>query len=336
METQSKIPALDLFCGLGGWTTGAERTERISVRAALNHNAQAIDAHTSAHPGVAHFAQDAAEFPFEALRDVVGGGFLLASPSCRDFSSAGRPAARGTGGNGRVDLGALSVRRTAERNTAWAVVSALESLAPRVALVENVREFYAWKLYGAWRTACEALGYTVREHTLNAADYGGATDRVRGFVTLSRGRAIELAPSWGRGREDGRRVVDCLDADEHEGNRWADIEAKPERTRALIRSKQRESGLRRGILNNVGDGVRMRRVDELAPTLTTQSGTQLMLVDGDRVRILNPYELARIMGWRDSDVILPRNRKVASRLVGNAIPVELAQGIAEQALTAAA
>lgn len=329
------IPALDLFCGLGGWTTGAERTGRIQVRAALNHNAQAIDAHSSAHPGAAHFAQDAAEFPFDTLREHVGGGFLLASPSCRDFSGAGRPAAKGTGGNGKVDLAALATRRTAERNTAWAVVSAVESLAPRVALIENVREFYAWALFPAWTAALEALGYTVRAHELNAADYGGATDRVRGFVTATRGPALDLAPTWGAGR-GARCVADCLDDDEHAGNRWADVGAKPERTRDLIRAKQRESGLRRGILNNVGDGVRMRRVDELAPTLTTQSGTQLMLVDGDRVRILNPYELARIMGWRDSDVILPRQRKIASRLIGNAIPVELAQGIATQALAAVA
>ena len=129
-------------------------------------------------------------------------------------------------------------------------------------------------------------------------------------------------------------MTDCLDADEYEGNRWYEIDRKPTRTRDLIRTKQQESGLARGILNNVGDGVRMRSTDDLAPTLTTQSGTQLMLVDGDRVRILNPYELARIMGWRDGECHLPTARKDASRLVGNAIPVGLAEGIITQALTA--
>lgn len=330
-----KIPALDLFCGLGGWTAGAMRTGGIEVRAALNHNAQAIEAHSTAHPTVAHFAQDAAEFPFGTLREVVGGGFLLASPSCRDFSSAGRPAARGTGGNGSVDLAKLATMRTSERNTAWAVVSAIEELEPRTVLIENVREMYAWKLFPAWSQALEALGYTLRRHELNAADYGGATDRLRAFVTATRGPALELAPEWGAGRANGRRLRDCLDPDDHAGNRWADIESKPVQTRDLIRAKQRESGLRRGILNNVGDGVRMRTEDDLAPTLTTQSGTQLMLVDGDRVRILNPYELSRVMGWDDSELILPRQRKIASRLIGNAIPVELAQGISEQALQAA-
>jgi len=335
--TDQAIPALDLFCGIGGWTAGATRTGRIRVRAALNHSPDAIRAHEGAHPGVAHYCQDAAEFPFHALAEHVGGGFLLASPSCRDFSQAGRPAARGTGGNGRVDLGALAGMRTRERNTAWAVVNAAEGLAPRTVLVENVPEFYGWALYPAWRLALEALGYTVREHTINAADYGGATDRPRAFITATRGPVLELAPTWGAGREGGRRVVDCLDPDGHPGNRWAEVDRKPARTRDLIRDRQRAAGFRRGILNNVGDGVRLRPVEDLAPALTTQSGTQLMLVDGDRVRILNPGELARVMGWRDGEHALGGfTRKVASRLVGNSIPVELAQGIAEQALAAAA
>lgn len=325
------IPALDLFCGLGGWTTGATRTGRVDVRAALNHNAQAIEAHSSAHPTIAHFAQDAAEFPFGVLRSEVAGGFLLASPSCRDFSQCGRPAAKGTGGNGKVDLAKLATMRQSERNTAWAVVSALEELEPVIALVENVSQFYDWRLFNAWRGAVEALGYVVRTHTLNAADYGGATDRTRAFVTASRVGPLDLSTSWGAGR-GARSVGDCLDADDFAGNRWHSIESKPARTRDLIREKQQKSGMMRGILNNAGDGVRMRSLGELAPTLTTQSGTQLMLVDHDRVRIVNPYECSRIMGWKDSELVLPKQRKTASRLTGNAIPVELAQGITEQAL----
>jgi DNA (cytosine-5)-methyltransferase 1 len=327
------IPALDLFCGLGGWTAGATRTGRVAVLAALNHNADAIGAHSAAHPGTAHYCQDAAEFPFETLRGIVGGGLLLASPSCRDFSQAGRPAARGVGGNGSVDLAKLATMRQSERNTAWAVVSAVEALEPRTLLVENVREFYAWRLFPAWVAALEALGYAIQAHELNAADYGGATDRARAFVTATRGERLTLAPSWGAGR-GARCVGDCLDPDGFGGNLWHAIEAKPSRTRDLIRAKQRERGILRGILNNVGDGVRMRDLGELAPTLTTQSGTQLMLVDGDRVRILNPMELARIQGWRDEEITLPSNRKVASRLIGNAIPVELAHGIVAQATSA--
>jgi site-specific DNA-cytosine methylase len=104
----------------------------------------------------------------------------------------------------------------------------------------------------------------------------------------------------------------------------------------LIRSRQERAGFRRGILNNVGDGVRLRPLADLSPTLTTKSGSQLMLVDGDRVRILNPLELARIMGWEDSEVALPHNRGVASVLIGNAVPVPLAAGVLAQTLASGA
>lgn len=324
-------PALDLFCGLGGWTAGAARTGgRIEVRAALDHNARAIEHYSTAHAGVAHFCQDAAEFNFAALRDLVGGGYLLASPSCRDFSSAGRPAAKGVGGNGTVDLASLSTRRTQERNTMWAAVCAVEALEPHTALFENVTQVYDWPLFPAWRLAMEALGYTVREHTLNAADYGGATDRKRAFITLRRGSALDLAPTWGG---PSRCVADCLDDDDSTVNKWREVDGCVTRTRELIRTRQDRAGLRRGILNNVGDGVRLRCTSDLAPTLTTKSGSQLMLVDGDRVRILNPMELARISGWTDGEVSLPTNRDHASVLIGNAIPMELAHGVCAQAVT---
>ncbi|HSS64058.1 MAG TPA: DNA cytosine methyltransferase [Gammaproteobacteria bacterium] len=324
--------AMDLFCGLGGWTMGAERTGAVEVRVALNHDPRALEAHSSAHPHVQHWQQAAEEFPFEVLRDHLGGQWLLASPVCKDDSSCGKPAARGTGGNGIVDLAALVAQRASNRNTAWSVITAVGALAPEVVLVENVPGFLKRPTYPAWRLALESLGYQVREHVLNAADYGAATDRPRAIITASRGRVIDLAPTWGTAR---RVVADCLDPDDHPGNRWADVEAKPPRTRDLIRTKQREAGLRRGILNNVGDGVRMRRVDELAPTFTTKTLTQLMLVDGDRVRILNPAEGARIMGWRDDEVDLSGfTRGDASLLVGNAIPVDLAQGVVAQAVAA--
>lgn len=201
-------------------------------------------------------------------------------------------------------------------------------------LVENVVQFYRRHDFPAWRLALQGLGYEVREHTINAQDYGAAVDRPRAVITAARGEAIELAAEW---LPNGRLTMnDCLDLDEWEGNRWAPISSKPEKTRRLIRTKQRESRMTRGILNNVGDGVRMRSLDESAPSFTTQTGTQLMLVDGDRVRILNPLELTRMMGWFDREVqlALPPQRKLAAKLIGNAISPAMTEGVIRQSLKA--
>lgn len=323
------LPALDLFSGIGGWTAGAARSATVRVRVALNHDADAIRWHGAAHPDVKHLQQDAADADFGALIVDVGGGVLLASPTCQQDSQCAQPARAGVGGNGTVNVAALMLRNRARRSTAHAILVAAELLEPRVLLVENVTQFADWDLFPLWSAWLERLGYAVRVHRLNAADYGGATDRERLIVTAARDGALELAATWGTGRSGGRRLRDCLDSDDNPENRWFPIDSKPARTRALIRSKQRE-GAQRGILNNVSDGVRLRSVNDLAPTLTTKSGSQLMLVDGDRVRILNPGELARIQGWT-SPIPLPRDRQTASRLIGNAIPVELAAGIIAQA-----
>lgn len=321
-------PALDLYSGIGGWTAGITTSQTVRVRIALNHDPDAIQWHRAAHPDVRHLQQDAADADFGALITEVGRGVLVASPTCQQHSTCGQPARKGTGGNGTVNVQALMMKNRARRSTAHAILVAAELLEPRVLLVENVVQFAGWELFPSWLAWLGTLGYHTRVHRLNAADYGGATDRERLIVTAAKAGPVELAASWGPGRAGGRRLADCLDPDTDPANRWYWIDEKPPRTRALIRAKQQEGGPR-GILNNVSDGVRLRSVRELAPTLTTKSGSQLMLVDGDRVRILNPTELARIMGWVNP-IPLPKDRTTASRLIGNAIAVELATGILAQ------
>lgn len=329
----SKISAVDMFCGLGGWTTGAYRTGRVDVRVAVNHDEAAIEWHGAAHPSTEHIQQDVAEVDWHELRAQVGGGLVIASPACQGFSEAGQPARKGTGGNGTVNIGALMGAHKGKRNTAMSVITAADVLEPEALVVENVERFLSWRLFGPWCGMLEALGYEVRTHVLNAADYGAAQDRTRAIITASRAGAIELAPEWNGGRAQGMRLEDCLDPDGSAEHRWAPVESKPERTQRRIRDEQRKAGRARGILNNVSES-RLRPESDLSPTLTTQSGTQLMLVDGDRVRILNPRELARIQGWRDHECVLPKQRGVCSRLIGNAIPVQLAEGVLSQVAAA--
>ena len=51
-----------------------------------------------------------------------------------------------------------------------------------------------------------------------------------------------------------------------------------------------------------------------------------------RCRILAPRELARIQGFSD-DYAIPTQRGLASKLIGNAIDVNVARGVLEQILT---
>jgi len=159
--------AVDLFAGAGGFTCGAEAAG-VRVLLAANHWPAAVAAHAANHPSVEHWTQDLHQAPWER---VPQHDLLLASPACQGHSRA----------KGRE-------RPTSDlsRSTAWAVVSALECHRTPVAIVENVPEFTRWTLYPAWRMALNALGYSVAEHIIDAADAGVPQSRVRLFLVATR------------------------------------------------------------------------------------------------------------------------------------------------------
>lgn len=108
-------------------------------------------------------------------------------------------------------------------------------------------------------------------------------------------------------------------------------EALRKRMRSRMRRAQRQAG-QVCLWNNVSESAG-RRLGGTAPTLTTKSGSQLYLLDGDWGRILNPRELARIQGFGDHYEI-PTNRGLASHLIGNAIDVHVSRGVTAQAVAA--
>jgi len=321
------IPAVDLFSGAGGFSAGAELAGA-RVLLAANHNPDAVRWHQRNHPATEHACQDLQQFDFSQLPDISR-GLLLAAPACQGHSQNAQPARKGTGGSHAPDLGRAAERAHLQRSTAWAVVTAAEVARPRGLIVENVPDFLRWRLFPAWGGALVALGYTVRTHVLNAARYGSAQDRQRLIVTADRdGRGLGLSPTWGA---DSRALGDCLDLEPSPEHRWAKggIAAKSERMRWRMRKAQKEAGSL-CVWNNVSES-RGRAMHERAPTLTTKSGSQLYLLDGDDCRILNPRELARIQGLPDT-FQLPKQRALCSLLIGNMIPVELSRGVTAQVL----
>jgi DNA (cytosine-5)-methyltransferase 1 len=317
------MKTIDLFSGAGGFTTGATRAGATVVWAA-NHWDSAVACHAENHPGVEHVQQDLGEMDWTLCPDAE---LLLASPACQGHSQAGQPARKGTGGNFRPDPAKLRAKGQRDRNTAWAVLAAADTLRPRSIVVENVVDFTRWDGFEAWLGVLRAFGYATHVQTVNGLTFGGAQDRPRAVVTAHQGDAIVLAPGTSRAGSIGA----CLDPDDHPDNRWKAIDSKPERMAPLIAKAQNQAGAR-CFWANVSES-RGRTLDEPFPTSTTQSGTQWCLVDGDRIRVLNPREIARSMSFPES-YRLPRQRGLAGKLIGNAIDVRLAAGVVEQVLAA--
>lgn len=187
-----KLRAVDLFCGAGGTTSGAEQSQRVKVELAVNHWPTAITTHRANHPHVRHVC---APIDLVDPRDFVGMGLnvVLASPECIFHSNArgGKP----------VD--------DQRRATAWCVPRWAEVIRPKWLIIENVREFEDWaplgannkplkskkgEIFTAWVNALRALNYHVEWQLLNAADFGGATKRTRLFVVARRGHSAKPIP----------------------------------------------------------------------------------------------------------------------------------------------
>lgn len=184
-----KFLVIDLFCGAGGTTTGAEDSGVCKVIAAVNHDPLAISSHAANHADVLHMTED---IVVADIRPIVASVeywkqiypsarvILWASLECTNFSNA---------------KGGLP-RDADSRSLAQAMFRYLDAIQPDYFLIENVKEFMAWgdldesgrpvsKLNGRdyirWVKRIQTYGFRHDWRMLCAADYGGVTIRERYF-----------------------------------------------------------------------------------------------------------------------------------------------------------
>ncbi|QZI72858.1 DNA cytosine methyltransferase [Pseudomonas protegens] len=304
--------AIDLFAGLGGWSTGA-RDAGVQVLWAANHWPAAVEWHSANHPETQHVCQDLHQARWD---QVPPHDILLASPCCQ-----GHAKARGKkSGNPEHD---------ASRSTAWAVVSALEFHKPAGGLVENVPEFVQWALYPAWLQAIRALGYQVAPHIVDCADLGVPQHRVRLFLVLTRSKAplmLELH------RHQHVPASSFLDFD---AGRWSLIE-KPGRAQATL-NRVRNGRQRFGdrfIMPYYGKGSGTTGRDTNRPIGTITTLDRWALVEGDRMRMLSANEALAAMSF-PADTRRPDNHRLTMHMAGNAVPPLAGQRVIEALLAAA-
>jgi DNA (cytosine-5)-methyltransferase 1 len=141
-------------------------------------------------------------------------GLAWFSPDCRHFSKA----------KGK------SLVSKKVRGLAWDAVRWARIVAPRVIILENVKEFLTWGPVGKdgkpvkgkegvtfqrWLGCLKAAGYVVEWRVLRACDYGAPTIRERLFLVARRdGRKIVWPkPTHGKGRglKPFKTAADCID-----------------------------------------------------------------------------------------------------------------------------
>lgn len=286
---------VDLFSGLGGWSTGASMAG-CNVLWAANHWQDAVDWHLANHPEAIHVCQDLHQADWS---QVPAHDLLLASPCCQGHSKArGR-----SNGNPQHD---------ASRSTAWAVVSALEFHKPPAALIENVPEFLEWTLFPAWSSAMNALGYQLAPHIVDCADLGVPQNRVRLFIVCTRSKAplhLELP------KLEHKPATSFIDLND---GRWSLVD-KPGRSPATLRrvANGREQFGDTFVMSYYGNTHVGRDINRPIGTITTKD--RWAIVKGDQMRMLSANENMLAMSFPESTK-RPGNHKLTVHMAGNAVP----------------
>jgi len=294
------VKAVDLFSGWGGFTLGAEAAG-VEVVWAANHWPLAVETHKRNHPNVAHECQDLRQADWTRLPRYE---LLLASPACQGHSQASQPKRR--------------LYHNTMRATAWAVVDCAEVTAPRAIIVENVPDFRRWKLYPQWRSALEALGYTLSESLQRATWHGVPQRRERLFVVATRGRAFEFPeapatpePAFGP----------CID---WQAPGWRSVSHTTVMAQARIAKGRANCGptfLSQHVTGHPGVPL-----TEAIRTITCKD--QWIIVDGGVYRPLTLREYARAQSFPETFTWSePVSRADAVRGIGNAIPPRMARSI---------
>lgn len=287
--------AVDLFCGCGGMSLGFQRAG-VDVVMAYDNWPGAIECYRANfnHPVKGANLADVQSVAPEIAKlrpDIVFGG-----PPCQDFSSAGKRVE-----NHRADL-TLSFAKI------------VASAQPRWVIMENVDRVQKSETYRKARGLLKKAGYGLTETILNACDFGAPQNRRRffcaGLLGGEDGFLFEtLSLMAGKEKVTVRQYFNKLGV----------------KISADHYYRHPRSYARRAVFS----------VDEISPTIRgvnrpVPSGYKGHNGDKNNVgqtRPLTTRERAFIQTF-PADFCFPGTKSVAEQLLGNAVPVSLAQGVA--------
>jgi DNA (cytosine-5)-methyltransferase 1 len=319
-----RMRTLDLFCGAGGSSYGAHQAGA-EIVAALDYWQTAVDTYN------ANFGEGKArcanifDFDVEALKKEIGGiDLILASPECTNHSKAK--------GNG--------IRCERSKETALEVVHFARVFKPQWIVVENVEEMQDWPRHQELKRKLEELGYNCSEVKLNAQNFGVPQSRKRLFMLCSLLNVPEEPNSL---QQKTPKAQDIIVGEKYRLNPLrSEKRAKATLAKAdyaIEQMQQTGEGLQPFLIvyygsAKAGGNGGWQKLDRPLRTITTLDRFGYVVPgetrEQDRMRMLQPDELRRAMGYDDKFKFaegITRRDKI--KLMGNGVCPPVMKAIVE-------
>lgn len=300
-----QIRVFDMFCGAGGASLGA-REGGATIVGGVDLWGPAVESFRLNFPEAHVFEQDLRELtPKQVLAKTGPIDLLISSPECTHHTCA-----RGN-----------KPRSDESRDTAFQVIRYAKVMKPRWITLENVVHMKPWSRYGELKQALEKLKYKVHEQIIDASHYGVAQRRRRLFMIAElRGQPEPIQPL----NPFYRNVWDILAP---EGTYKMTPLRIPRRAKDTLARADRaiaELGEHKSFLivyygSDGGGG--WQRMDEPLRTVTTIDRFAYVVPtpSGHMMRMLQPDELRKAMGFPDDYKFPDVTRREKVKLMGNAV-----------------
>jgi len=299
------IRSFDMFSGGGGSSLGA-RAAGVDVAGGVDLWPTATDAFKLNFPAASVFNRDLRLLrPAEVLAKTGPIDLLLSSPECTHHTCA-----RGS-----------RPQSEESKETALQVIRYAKAMMPRWVVLENVVHMRPWARYPELKEKLSGLGYHLREQVLDASDFGVPQKRRRLFL-LADLTAMPAAITASPGPL--RTVRAILDPD----GTWPMTPLRTAR-RAKGTLERAERAIKKLgsktpflIVYYGSDGAGgWQSLDAPLRTVTTIDRFALVtpVAGGHMMRMLQPAEIRRAMGFPDNYAFPAAPRRDLIRLLGNAV-----------------
>ncbi|WP_226477457.1 DNA (cytosine-5-)-methyltransferase [Pseudomonas sp. MWU16-30323] len=300
-----QIRAFDMFCGAGGSSLGA-REGGATIVGGVDLWGPAVESFRLNFPDAHVYQGDLRKLsPKKIMKETGPIDLLISSPECTHHTCA-----RGA-----------KPRSEDSKDTAFQVIRYAKVMKPRWITLENVIHMKPWSRYSELMEELKFLKYNVREQVIDASMFGVAQRRRRLFMIADRQEAPELVCPIST---TYKNVWDILD----QSGRYKMTPLRtPKRAKdTLVRADRaiKELGEDKAFIlvyyGSDGAGGWQRMSDPLRTITTVDRFAFVMPTsDGHMMRMLQPDELRRAMGFPDDYIFPDVTRRDKVKLMGNAV-----------------